>query len=126
MTAYFSGLHWTKKRDFELETDTGGRLWMGYAGGEIRRGSSTVVHRRARRAQIRLDLSAWCRFCPLEIAGVATCVATCSNRRCLSRNGLSSDNPCCSLTSIHSLNAEAELQRLDRRILWYKLEFWMR
>ena len=36
MTADFSGLHWTKKRDFELETDTGGRLWMGYAGGEIR------------------------------------------------------------------------------------------
>src|SRR6266704_2560549 len=43
MTADFSGLHWTKKRDFELETDTGGRLWMGYAGGEIRRGSSTAV-----------------------------------------------------------------------------------
>src|SRR6266566_9077141 len=81
MTADFSGLHWTKKRDFELETDTGGRLWMGYAGGEIRRGSSTVVRRCPPRAQILHDLSTWCRFCPLEIAGVATCVATCSNRR---------------------------------------------
>ena len=117
MTADFSVLLWTKKREFELKMNIGGRLWMGYAGGEIRRGSSTVVHRRPPRAQIRHELSAWCRFCPLEIAGVATCVATCSNYRCLSCNALSSDNPCFSLTSIHYWNVETELQRLERRVL---------
>ena len=36
MTAEFSGLLWTKKRDFEFEMDADRRLWMGYAGGEIR------------------------------------------------------------------------------------------
>ena len=37
---------WTKNRDFEFEMDVGGHPWMRNAGGEIRRGSSTVVHRR--------------------------------------------------------------------------------
>jgi hypothetical protein len=27
---------WTKKREFELKMDVGGRLWTGHAGGEIR------------------------------------------------------------------------------------------
>jgi hypothetical protein len=44
-------------------------------------------------------------------------IVTCSNHRCLSHIALSTDNPCCSLTSIHYWNVEKELRRLDRRVL---------
>jgi hypothetical protein len=35
---------WTKKREFELKMDVGGRLWMGYAGGGIRTLNPSVCH----------------------------------------------------------------------------------
>jgi len=57
---------WTsadKKRDFELETDAGGRQWMGYAGGEKWLGSFAPVIPGPPRARNPRSSSVFGRLC---------------------------------------------------------------